>query len=1002
MTDGETNHEANADSHKCIALSLWRGGGRVSNKPPKPLLYRALGDFEFMGIAAAGDGSSFAEALGNMRKASINLVNAGTVPNPNMESAHNIYAFQRETDEMPGFFLSDNSDGCLLFVYMLNFKYSTEEPEHFLKRKADKSASSKSVAFTAKEFDQAGIVQQELDALKGTLPQDLRKEFGSQSDLAKTVRNESFAYYISISSCDAILFFKTNHYDLGHQVARLLENRPRLQYSYSLGSIRYPGSVADREKVLSCLSEAEETRTTDQVQTPKIALCHIIGDRTAFDAWHEQMRAWWDKTAKTEETENTSDFEYDRLGSEDHLLNISNRPFPVFARELLRENGLFYAKDDPSEPNAYRKGLIRPRLHLDYQLGAPVSHPPQSSESTKSYYGQAQDIFNRYLPNSPESEHLVRALRAALLSCDHLNRNGFAPELLDFLDHTFPLFLEKLEAALTPTKKLYRIKDKHYYTTGKHYYTNEIITDIHEYLDAIMGIVNGALQSERVFFQSPGFNTNLYDVPINILHFSQAFAHCLAQPLSRLDDSKYKDCQYRFILHPTMTPEMSVRQLFFWRKNHYGRKSVAPKKTQDTLQTYQEKPLLRVHVPVYMFFEPQNLLLELTHEAAHVVGIASRKRKQRFDHQMKMGLAACLRQIMVELPGGSAKMLPGHGIDDWLTKVVIPHYTSWFKQWYRDKRGRYASPFVNLLVNGTDGTNGVPLELAEVSDVHFAGQYAEKFQHDLLTEYFSTVFPFLSKENAESSGSFLSAFSEARRKELAKTDDEIVAFLKSKVAFDSCVIRNTHHVLRNIPDIVSRVKTLSKESYADMVMMAALGLTAADYVRYISGKLCHAGGHLLYQDANGERIVSVLNVFNAGSDGREGNFAAADDTANSLWDDTIAKWWVERYEKNNLQWWDTEQTDRPCSDKFLNDLYRVFEPEPSDQRMTSLPPWSIWENVDYLRECLESWPKSDPAKPPFVELRKIYHRVKDGSSEAFFRCLALSDWFSGNLEDVCE
>ena len=1007
-----------------VVLTLWQATYRQGKEFDKlkmhnmedSFIFQCFGEFDSMAVSPAGH-SSIADSLIAMRNnkqkfMDIQITNEQDI---SIESIHSIFAIQRREDIYCDFF-AEYSGECtkpLLFTYLIN--YSREENKgHIFDSQTPQDQ------FNSELYVSDGTVQKKINELKKHLKGPIKLLNGDVVQYDPM----DFSFYLSLSSCDVVIFYKTFSYSKGHEFIDTLRSVTGAQYSYSICGIYEIQKTDDDDLYMARKKSIISSLSNKQID--RLTITHGIGDSDEYKKWVITLYGWINTLIKKDKEPSsgfgndpnvTSIGMFSRLGTDDMVINIENISFTDLVEVLLgiNDNGdisdLFSDKND-----SFKRGLLRPRLYLDIITDGPYSENQISGRKNSSYYKRAYDkIFLNFVPQTEESIHLIRALRTALFSCDHLAETGFAPELLDYVEHTFDRFLDKFENALE---------------NNNGHYTENIISDINDYLSALLGIVNNSLQWERTLFQSPGFITNLYEIPSQILHFASAFTRLLTKTLTELDKRKYRDCDYTFILRPMLTEELSVHPLFTYESNDYGRFVVD--------KEYKENPLARVRIPMHKFFE-RSMLLEMTHEVAHIVGINIRQRKKRYQNELHMALTKCVEQLFYGKAEPSADavykaILPSDKLNE-LVECVASNFFCWKVE---KEKVLYRTKIDDRLMHNPDNQY-----LFSNDDVRFASEYTLECQRKLLKDYFILLLPFTRRDAQpeDIKASVISFFAMEQRSKLItckdSTDNKLVSFLKNKVYFDNWTAAEAFKLLADIDKIMEDVCLLTRESYADMVMLVALGLTAEDYIRYMydKAKRLRLNEKLLYEGMQGERIISVLKTFKMGYEGVNGNYVIAKEADiktgrkadKTLWESSVGKMYDDMI--NNPDHWDDRNSNgHPCDMVFLKHLKRF---ETYDQNISgdsnmapSLPIECIRKNVEYLRDCRDSWELGVgvEVKEHFKELRTIYHNLNkkydwahrgdgsgggggggvggtcSGSSWNPLSFLALSDWFSNNLK----
>lgn len=130
----------------------------------------------------------------------------------------------------------------------------------------------------------------------------------------------------------------------------------------------------------------------------------------------------------------------------------------------------------------------------------------------------------------------------------------------------------------------------------------------YDFMKAFNLCVQNSNRSDRQFTQTPEFNIRLYDIPSKMYAFYYAYVYNLREYLSALSKDELPH-EYEFLICQGITNNLRVKKCF--------------KKMS------REKGLFIVEIPEWAAFEPQMMLIALTHELGHVVGAEIRLRPKR-------------------------------------------------------------------------------------------------------------------------------------------------------------------------------------------------------------------------------------------------------------------------------------------------------------------------------------------------------------------------------------
>lgn len=132
----------------------------------------------------------------------------------------------------------------------------------------------------------------------------------------------------------------------------------------------------------------------------------------------------------------------------------------------------------------------------------------------------------------------------------------------------------------------------------------------YDFLTGFCLYVQNTILSDRHVTQTLGFNMKIYDIPVKLNAFYNAYLYRVSEILN-----VGKKCDYTFIAFPGMDDIVSVKELY---------KGVL-----------EERRLLKVEIPEYSFYEVHEMVIILTHETAHYAGRVFRNRKERTGFVLK-------------------------------------------------------------------------------------------------------------------------------------------------------------------------------------------------------------------------------------------------------------------------------------------------------------------------------------------------------------------------------
>lgn len=396
--------------------------------------------------------------------------------------------------------------------------------------------------------------------------------------------NEDFVFYYSLDCGDILLFIKTYKYTVGADIINKITIKSNFKhYSYSVCGI-------DVNMVMSNEGCAEII--------PKVVISSVFSDATNYKDWLAKFKVVYPCELDFEKSELIQDNELAkiictkeefvhlaRLGNEDVCINIYNCDLQQFVKMLTDTNGVFSHKNEIVTSTFSR-------LKIQFDIKFKDIEPSKTRKLTAgaSLVNQLSGVWKTKL-NQEVNPFVFKALIEVLNAVENLEAKEFAIDIQDCVRNVFALFVRK-------------IADFDCVNFEDGYSNEDFNKDLILFTTGLMSIANGALHADKLFINAPGFNAVLCDIPAKLLVYYTAFIQKLVETLN---DSQNFD--YRFILCPDLYLNIEVEGLFDYKKS--------------------DSQLLKARIPVKKLFDPQILLMELSHEAAHFVDTEIRSRKER-------------------------------------------------------------------------------------------------------------------------------------------------------------------------------------------------------------------------------------------------------------------------------------------------------------------------------------------------------------------------------------
>lgn len=403
--------------------------------------------------------------------------------------------------------------------------------------------------------------------------------------------NEDFVFYYSLDCGDIILFLRTDEYLYGADIINKITIKSQYKhYSYSVCGM-------DIDTILL------DDRYNEII--PKVVICSVFSDSAHYNKWFEKFVLEYPSELVYDITDDIQKKVYEfstkdefvhlaRIGNEDVCVNIYNCDIKHFIGMLISENGVFSYKNE-----LVNAAFSRLRIQLDSKFNDILPSTERSVSKGASLISCLEDRWKTKL-----SEHVnpfvYKALVEVLVAVENLEIREFAVDIQDCMRNVFPLFVEKIETFDFTGNPFDEEKFDRCYSI------EDFDKDLILFTTGLMSIANGALHADKIFINVPGFNAVLCDVPAKLLVYYTAY---IQKMVDALNDTATFD--YRFLLCPDLYLNIEVTSLFNYKNT--------------------DSQLLKARIPIRKLFNPQILLMELSHEVAHFVDTDIRSRKERVD-----------------------------------------------------------------------------------------------------------------------------------------------------------------------------------------------------------------------------------------------------------------------------------------------------------------------------------------------------------------------------------
>ncbi len=667
------------------------------------------------------------------------------------ESCHNLYAVRTSTEEDDAFW---DCDSPYLFVSLLQFKP-----------------------------DINGKTQEYVGKLT-----DYFKE------KSKNNTEFRFAVYYSLDLCDFVIFIKSDLYKTGAEQIQSFSSSFSTDgrsdsYCYSICGIDFNRLDLLKDEIFE-----------------KIMVCFVVKDIEKYQEWYQEFSKIF-PLIESKEIEEHKHFNYNRLGNEDVCINIMDCNIKNVVTQMCK-NGCLSMEND-----VLQDGIMKLRIHFDTEpyinkLDIHNNGKQEDNSDGSSSYSDGSSYIDDYkekvgdLAKQQLYPFVNKALIEVLKSCSYQKNEHFAKDVQKCIHSAIYMLYEKMNeyCEAMAERKWSKVNQITY---------NESVVMV---IQGIMSIVNGSMHTDRMFFQSPGFNAVLYDIPVKLLAFYNYYVECLVNALN--DNDKKEFC---YLLSPDLYLSITIRKLF------------------DIKDEYPMKRFLLGKIPVKTIFEPKRLMRELAHETAHCVGDGIRLREKRWQYTISM-----LAETM-------ATWILSHSDEDSESENVLNNVYAKMKDEKKERMHEELTRVIKKYIWNNSGKKNIMEEFD-----YYQVKTVKEFEHAIHT---------LLDEQPH----LLIKIIDDKVKEAYKGSNRgMIEYFQDAAALIMVIKKNIEQLLLDVNFIVKSVHTLTNESFADLVMCETLGIEMQEYVEMVYAKhkedIEDKEANFLNSSTNAiaERVVSVV------------------------------------------------------------------------------------------------------------------------------------------------
>lgn len=409
--------------------------------------------------------------------------------------------------------------------------------------------------------------------------------------------------YLTLDNSDMILVLRCKSYSAGAKIINdfhygingngeyaVFDQSWKLSYSFTVASID--------KKVLSDNDAIEKLK-----ENISYAYIYAIQKQPGgISCIREEL----EKIEKLEENqqENYVDHSSAVLGCNDEVIVLKDIPWCEFLKLFQDETGILNHTN-----STYRQKLIGVTTIIGKeQTGKPPKSPEGTASETRKETLLSQIVREKCrnelkLEDSVQTDAVKRGVHQVANALHKFEKTPFA-------DYLFQSVLMPLNMMIDMANSDVQISKENYYSS------------FYEFMKGVNLYAQNSGHTDRQFTQTPNMNIRIYDTPVKLNAFYNAFIYYLKTYLNsfRNEEKEGEKHEYEFLACPGVTNNMQVQELF--------------KQISDT------KRLFLVEIPENQIYSPKMMMVMLAHEVSHFVGTGVRNREKRLE---------CAEQILSKI-----------------------------------------------------------------------------------------------------------------------------------------------------------------------------------------------------------------------------------------------------------------------------------------------------------------------------------------------------------------
>lgn len=394
--------------------------------------------------------------------------------------------------------------------------------------------------------------------------------------------------YLTLDNSDLILVLKCKEYQTGANIidgfhrsevdSVIKKCGMRLTYSFTIAGI-------DRKKLNQQLEKISEMQSENVNKAYVYVIEKWPGSiDNVLNKMNEQMGLKNGKKAKKESV----------LGCNDEVIIIENVPWGSFLKMFVDKTGVLnnssslYGSDIIGVTTIIAQTQKSTSVRRSISLENEGKQFPSLSVSLRKMIENFEAVDGKI---TTRDENLIRYLYQIINSLQKFEKTPF-PDYV-FLSAFLPMHLVMSLYSVERTPNIQR----------------RFFDSFYEFIKSLNMYVQNATYTDRQFTQTLNFDIRIYSTPVKMNAFYNAFIHFLKKYLDRDNDEETEKREYEFLTCLGIADTMRVEELF--------------KNVSDT------KRMFIVNIPENQAYNPQYMLIMLSHEVGHFVGKKVRSRDVR-------------------------------------------------------------------------------------------------------------------------------------------------------------------------------------------------------------------------------------------------------------------------------------------------------------------------------------------------------------------------------------